>query len=1529
MKRLLFTFWLTLSALLVFSQSTPTNIQRTDDYRTVVDNYLVALKRLGIPTAASDVLDGTSTSQNTIKIIYNTTLGKLRGYNPATETWFDVGGGGGDFLPISGNSGNPMTGDIYLGNRYIREGSSGTSGSYLRLIPFNPILRLESSNNNIGLQVLPFPGFQFFKLSNPNGSYVRIGYDSADSTMQITSAWSGGGGNVRTNVRFYTQVPLDSRALVANYHGSVLGWMSDTSGNGSGYPGYFTTQPYVDELSFGIANNSGVEQFRTNKYKPIRFQGTGDANVAFNAATNTVTINSTGGSSGGGGVESWNARTGDVVPEAGDYTTTLVTEGTNQYFTQARVRSTPLTGLSPLNSPIADADNVLSAFGKTQGQITHILGNYVPTTRSLHLAEGTGITVNNPNPIPLQSDISWTVGLATVGTAGTYTKVTTDAYGRVTSGTSLAAGDLPSSVYQTLSLGATAGNIAISNGNAIALRTLVRDGVQTGSFDDWWATTPSGAFGLTGTTTGSTGFPSTTGQGIYSRRTSGTNLGSFVIYKANNSGDALLYYNAGTGASTWSGWKIFADRAWVTSQLPTDYVNTTGNQSGIAGNKSWTDNHIFGGVNGLTVSPTGNTSSYGTRVFGAYANTSGPFVILTSQSSNSATAIIRGYATSGVQMILNEGGIDFANSITSVLYYGGTPRLNFSAGNTVIGASGGVYLRPSGTGSTTNQAIFSSDITLAALSGTGTQMVVANASGVLSRQPIPSGGGGDGTVTSVGATVTGAALNVAGSPITASGTLAFTWGGTTSQYVNGAGGLTTFPTIPTVNNATLTLSTGTGLSGSASFTANSSTNTTFTVAAASGYTIPTSAQVTTWTGKQDAISGGASTITSANLTVSRALTSNTAGKVTVSTTTATELGYLSGTTSNVQTQLDSKAPTTHTHTWTQLSGGSTGLIPGAGSSGTYGSLTISGSKGSYSGIEFTGPTNSATFMIRNSDNLSGLYSGSWIWGFNASGALAYGTVPYSRVTGAPTIPTDYVNTTGAQTGIAGNKGWTGTHTFSTLSGTGTRMVVANASGVLSTATIPAVGVTNVESGAHLTGGPITSTGTLSLQFQTNSYVNDNQSNPRLYFGNNSSEIGFLARASATNQNFQFRNSANTVVWAVGNTGVLSIGTVPYSNISGTPTIGNGTLTLNTGTGLSGGVTSFSANQTGNATFTVAAASGYSIPTTGQISNWNTAYGWGNHAGAGYWSKSYVVSQRAPTGSSVYDANTDFPSGGFVTSYGTGNWLANGPTTSDGYGGLITFSRDPDFTGLDLQFYYRAGHASDANSGLWFRTSVGTTTESWRSWREVYTSANVTGAVTTVLTNNLTASRALISNSSGKVAVSAVTSTELGYLGGVTSNVQTQLNSKVPVTNQITTGDGLSGGGPLSASLLLEVDNTVVRTSGTQSISGTKTLNSAPIAPNYYGTATTLSSTIPTNAQSIFTTSRTTNATYTLSNLSGNPRHIQVVITNTGTNNIFITFTGGTLAEGHSNRVDAGCTGIFTFLIANGAAYGTKTLFINE
>jgi hypothetical protein len=55
---------------------------------------------------------------------------------------------------------------------------------------------------------------------------------------------------------------------------------------------------------------------------------------------------------------------------------------------------------------------------------------------------------------------------------------------------------------------------------------------------------------------------------------------------------------------------------------------------------------------------------------------------------------------------------------------------------------------------------------------------------------------------------------------------------------------------------------------------------------------------------------------------------------------------------------------------------------------------------------------------------------------------------------------------------------------------------------------------------------------------------------------------------------------------------------------------------------------------------------------------------------------------------------------------------------------------------------------------------------------------ITGAASTIVTDNLSASKALVSNASGKVAASSVTLTELGHLSGIDSNVQDQLDSLV-------------------------------------------------------------------------------------------------------------------------------------------------------
>lgn len=64
---------------------------------------------------------------------------------------------------------------------------------------------------------------------------------------------------------------------------------------------------------------------------------------------------------------------------------------------------------------------------------------------------------------------------------------------------------------------------------------------------------------------------------------------------------------------------------------------------------------------------------------------------------------------------------------------------------------------------------------------------------------------------------------------------------------------------------------------------------------------------------------------------------------------------------------------------------------------------------------------------------------------------------------------------------------------------------------------------------------------------------------------------------------------------------------------------------------------------------------------------------------------------------------------------------------------------------------------------------------------------IIGAGSTITKDNLTGDRALISNNLGKIAISNITSTELGCLDGVSSNVQAQLNKKIGRTYDATYG----------------------------------------------------------------------------------------------------------------------------------------------
>ena len=140
------------------------------------------------------------------------------------------------------------------------------------------------------------------------------------------------------------------------------------------------------------------------------------------------------------------------------------------------------------------------------------------------------------------------------------------------------------------------------------------------------------------------------------------------------------------------------------------------------------------------------------------------------------------------------------------------------------------------------------------------------------------------------------------------------------------------------------------------------------------------------------------------------------------------------------------------------------------------------------------------------------------------------------------------------------------------------------------------------------------------------------------------------------------------------------------------------------------------------------------------------------------------------GADLNTAITDNRSGAISTVY-KDNLTVSRALASDGSGKIIV----SDVTSTEL------GYLDGVTSAI--QTQIGTTNTNLadNSTRiaavETRRAANIAGAVSTITTGNLTTSRAIVSDGSGKVSVSDVTSTEIGYLDGVTGAIQTQLDSK--------------------------------------------------------------------------------------------------------------------------------------------------------
>jgi hypothetical protein len=296
-------------------------------------------------------------------------------------------------------------------------------------------------------------------------------------------------------------------------------------------------------------------------------------------------------------------------------------------------------------------------------------------------------------------------------------------------------------------------------------------------------------------------------------------------------------------------------------------------------------------------------------------------------------------------------------------------------------------------------------------------------------------------------------------------------------------------------------------------------------------------------------------------------------------------------------------------------------------------------------------------------------------------ALGLGTAAY-------TASTDYA--TAAQGALADS---------ATQPGDNISTLTNDAGYSTTTGTVTSVAAT-AGTGISVTGSPITSSGTLTI---TNT-------------------------------------APDQTVSLTGGTGISTSGTYPNFTIDAT---NNGTVTsvaLSVPTGL----TVSGSPITSSGTLAVSLDTGYSIPTTASQSNWDTAYGWGNHATAGY--------QLAAT---ALTTSTSF--GGDVS--GTYNAIAvsndsHSHTTSTLSGNISAFTNDSGYlTGITGQ---SIKNLSDVYSSMAPTDGQVLTYDTTNGWQAEDASGGITdivGDTTPQLGGDLDVnSRSIVSTDNGDIPI---------------------------------------------------------------------------------------------------------------------------------------------------------------------------------